>query len=171
VPMLWHYPAGLGREGKRLDAVISSEDLMPTLLGLCGVAIPKSVEGLDYSGYLRGGENPNGDNAALISCVAPFGEWSRKAGGREFRGVRTGRYTYVRDLNGPWLMYDDEKDPYQMDNLVKEEGAADVRGKLDALLRRKLKAAGDEFKPAAFYLEKWGYKDRVDATGTLPTKP
>jgi arylsulfatase A-like enzyme len=170
-PMLWHYPAGLGRDGKRLDAVISSEDLMPTLLGLCGVAIPKSVEGLDYSGYLRGGENPNGDNAALISCVAPFGEWSRKAGGREFRGVRTGRYTYVRDLNGPWLLYDDEKDPYQMVNLAKEDDAADVRLKLDALLQRRLKAAGDEFKPAAFYLDKWGYKDRVDDTGTLPTKP
>ena len=109
---------------------------MPTLLGLCGVEIPKSVEGLDYSGYLRGGENPNRDNAALISCVAPFGEWNRKAGGREFRGVRTGRYTYVRDLNGPWLLYDDEKDPYQMDNIVKEEGAADVRMKLDTLLQR-----------------------------------
>jgi arylsulfatase A-like enzyme len=171
VPMLWHYPAALGRDGKRLDAVINSEDLMPTLLGLCGAEIPKSVEGLDYSGYLRGGENPNSDNAALISCVAPFGEWSRKAGGREFRGVRTGRYTYVRDRTGPWLLYDDEKDPYQMRNLVNDNDAASAQAKLDALLHRRLKAAGDEFKPADYYLAKWGYKDRVDATDTLPTKP
>ena len=29
---------------------------------------------------------------------------------------------------------------------------------------RRLKAAGDEFKPADFYLAKWGYKDRVKTT-------
>jgi arylsulfatase A-like enzyme len=172
VPMLWHYPAGLGAGGKRLDAVISSEDLMPTLLGFCGVAIPKSVEGLDYSTYMRGvAENPNVGNAALISCVAPFGEWNRKAGGREFRGVRTARYTYVRDLNGPWLLYDDEADPYQMTNLVGTPAAAEVQAKLETLLQNRLKSAHDDFKPAEFYLAKWGYKDRVDATGTLPTKP
>ena len=71
VPMIWHYPAALGAAGKRVDAMLGSEDLMPTLLGLCGVAIPKSVEGLDYSGMLRGGANPNAENAALIHCVAP----------------------------------------------------------------------------------------------------
>jgi arylsulfatase A-like enzyme len=170
--MLWHYPAGLGTGGKRLDAVISSEDLMPTLLGFCGVAIPKSVEGLDYSTYMRGvAENPNVGNAGLISCVAPFGEWNRKAGGREFRGVRTARYTYVRDLNGPWLLYDDEADPYQMTNLVGTPAAAEVQAKLETLLQDRLKSAHDDFKPAEFYLAKWGYKDRVDATGTLPTKP
>jgi hypothetical protein len=85
--------------------------------------------------------------------------------------VRTGRYAYVRDLTGPWLLYDDEKDPYQMHNLVKDAAAVDVQANLDALLQRRLKAAGDEFKPADYYLAKWGYKDRVDATGTLPTKP
>ena len=34
-------------------------------------------------------------------------------------------YTYVRDLSGPWLLYDDEKDPYQINNLVKDEDAVD----------------------------------------------
>ena len=28
-----------------------------------------------------------------------------------------------------------------------------------------------DFKPADYYLEKWGYKDRLDRTGALPTKP
>jgi len=39
------------------------------------------------------------------------------------------------------------------------------------LLQKRLAAAHDDFKPADYYLAKWGYKDRVDATGTLPTKP
>ena len=169
VPMLWHFPAKLGADGKQLDAILSSEDLMPTLLGLCDLKVPDSVEGLDYSRYMTGGENPNRENAALISCPAPFGEWSRNAGGREYRGLRTLRYTYVRDLNGPWLLYDDDKDPYQNQNLVDVPEAAAVQAKLDALLNERLKAAKDDFLPAKELIAKWGYP--VDASGTLPTAP
>jgi arylsulfatase A-like enzyme len=171
VPMLWHYPAGLGATGKKLDALVASEDVMPTLLGLCGVAIPKSVEGLDYSGYLKGGASPNRDNAALISCVAPFAEWNRLVGGKEYRGVRTERYTYVRDLKGPWLLYDDEKDPYQQKNLLGVAEAAELQARLDALLNERLKSAGDSFEPGDRYLAKWRYKDRVNAQGALSTEP
>lgn len=169
VPMLWHFPAALGNSGKRLDAVISSEDLMPTLLSLCGIPSPASVEGLDYSGYMRGGENPNPENAALISCVAPFGEWSRQNGGLEFRGLRTLRYTYVRDLAGPWLLYDNDNDPYQDDNLANRPQAAPEQARLDDLLRHRLNAAHDEFLQAERYVQQWRYP--VDNTGTLPTKP
>ena len=171
VPMLWHYPAGLGSNGKHVDVPLSTEDVMPTLLGLCDVPIPKSVEGLDYSGYMKGGENPNPDNAALISCIAPFAEWNRLVGGKEYRGVRTTRYTYVRDLKGPWLLYDNERDPYQQRNLVDAPEAREVQAQLGSLLNARLKAAGDEFKPADYYLAKWGYKDRVNAQGTLPSVP
>jgi arylsulfatase A-like enzyme len=130
------------------------------------------VQGLDYSRYMRGqGENPNRDDAAVISCVTPFAEYSREAGGKEYRGLRTGRYTYVRDLNGPWLLYDDEADPYQQHNLVNAPGAAKVQAKLDALLARRLRDNGDAFAPGDAYLEKWGYEDRVGKNGALPTKP
>src|SRR3954471_18967342 len=76
VPMLWHYPAALGSDGRRSNAVISSEDAMPTLLSLCGLPIPGS-EGIDYSRHMKGGENPNRDNAAIIACMSPFSEWNR----------------------------------------------------------------------------------------------
>jgi arylsulfatase A-like enzyme len=146
---------------------MGTEDILPTLLGLCGIEIPKSIQGLDYSAYLKGsGPNPNADNAALIECVAPFGEWTRPKGGKEFRGVRTVRYTYVRDLSGPWLLFDDEKDTYQQDNLVGKPEAAEIQKQLDEVLNRKLKAAGDEFLPAEKYVAKWGWK--VDKNGTAP---
>ena len=77
VPLLMHWPKGLGVKARQLDAPINSEDLMPTLLGLCGVPIPKTVEGLDYSRYIRGGRNP-GDGATVILCASPFGEWVRR---------------------------------------------------------------------------------------------
>jgi arylsulfatase A-like enzyme len=168
VPLLLHWPAGLGTRGRKLDALINSEDFMPTILGLCGVSIPRTVEGLDYSDYLCGGKNPS-DGATLISCAAPFGQWTRKGGGREYRGIRTLRYTYVRDLTGPWLLFDDRKDPGQMNNLLGTRGGAGLRKKLDAMLDRKLAEAHDEFLPAEEYIRKWGYT--VDGEGTVPYEP
>jgi len=168
VPLMFHWPRGLKSAPRQRDALINSEDLMPTLLGLCRVAIPKTVSGIDFSKYLKGGKDPS-DGVALLSCVAPFGNWDRRQGGKEFRGLRTRRYTYVRDLNGPWLLFDNQTDPEQRENLVNQPNAAVIQAELETILQRKLKAAGDEFLPGAAYIQRWGY--RVDANGTVPVEP
>jgi arylsulfatase A-like enzyme len=168
VPLIIRWPKGLGAKARQLDAPINSEDFMPTLLGLCGVPIPKTVEGLDYSRYMRGGRNPS-EGATVILCASPFGQWLRRDGGKEYRGVRTTRYTYVRDLNGPWLLYDNQEDSYQAHNLANQPAYARLQNKLDALLTRKLKERHDEFLPGDAYVKKWGYK--VDANGTVPYEP
>ena len=168
VPMLIRWPAGLGKEARQLSAPINSEDVMPTLLGLAGVPTPASVEGLDFSGHLRGGPAP-GDGATVLTCVAPFGEYERLKGGREYRGVRTARHTYIRDLAGPWLLFDNETDPYQQHNLIGDPAAAQLQSDLDAQLQRKLKASADAFLPGADYIAKWGWP--VDAKGTVPYTP
>jgi len=165
VPFLLSWPGGLGEGPRSLEAPIDAPDLMPTLLGLCGIAVPDSVEGLDYSGYIQGGENP-GDNAALLMCPHPFGQWTRRNGGKECRGVRTPRYTYMRDLDGPWLLFDNEQDPFQLDNLVDRLEHADVQAELDALLQKKLADTHDDFRPSAEYIAQWGYP--VTASGTVP---
>lgn len=165
VPLLIRYPRLLAEDGKTVDGLINSEDLMPTLLGLAGVPIPASVEGKDFSRCMQGGNDPT-DGAALITCPAPFGEWPRARGGREYRGVRTRRYTYVRTLDGPWLLYDNEADPYQLDNLIGKPQHADLQNELDALLHRKLQYSGDRFLSAGAYIAKWGYQ--VDESGTVP---
>jgi arylsulfatase A-like enzyme len=167
VPMLVRWPAGLGEKGVTLDAPINSEDVMPTLLGLCGFEIPESAEGIDYSGYMKGGKNPS-DGATVIQCVAPFGEWERRKGGREYRGVRTTRYTYVRDLKGPWLLFDNQEDSYQTNNLIDVGAHSALQAEMEALLRRKLAERRDEFRPAAEYIAQWGYE--VDANGTVPIR-
>ncbi|MGC8668058.1 MAG: sulfatase family protein [Chthonomonadales bacterium] len=165
VPLLVHWPVRLGRKALCLSAPMQTEDILPTLLGLCHIPVPPSVEGTDYSRYLTGGPDPS-DGAALISCPAPFGQWDRAHGGREYRAIRTRRYTYARDLNGPWLLFDNVKDPYQMHNLVNTPEAARIQARLEQVLRKKLRQTGDMFLPAGEYIRKWGY--RVDATGTVP---
>jgi arylsulfatase A-like enzyme len=165
IPFLLRYPALLGTEGRTLDIPINAPDVMPTLLGLSGLPVPKTVEGTDFSGVLLGWASP-AQYAALISCPAPFGQWKRARGGREYRGVRTARYTYCRDLNGPWLLFDNEKDPYQLENLCNKPEHAALQEKLDALLARKLEETNDEFLSGWDYIKKWGYE--VDASGTAP---
>ncbi|MBN1579352.1 MAG: sulfatase [Anaerolineae bacterium] len=166
VPFLLRYPALLGRTGRQVDGLIDAPDIMPTLLGLCGIAAPGTVEGLDYSGYLQGGDDPS-DGAALIMCPQPFGQWTASQhGGRAYRGLRTQRYTYTRTLDGPWLLYDNDRDPYQLENLVGKTAYAGLVDELDGWLQRKLDATGDAFLPGLAYIRQWGYT--VDETGTVP---
>lgn len=165
VPFLLRYPAALGTQGRTIDMPINTPDIMPTLLGLSGIQIPDTVEGTDFSGVLKGTERPNND-AALISCPSPFGQWSKKRGGREYRGLRTRRYTYVRDLNGPWLLYDNKRDPYQLNNLCDKSGHRELQKKMDSILSQKLKQTNDEFLPGRQYIKKWGHS--VNETGTVP---
>jgi hypothetical protein len=105
----------------------------------------------------------------VLMCVAPFGEWERRLGGKEYRGLRSTRYTYVRDLNGPWLLFDNAADPEQRHNLVADPGHAALQAEMDALLFRKLRERNDEFLPGDRYIKKWGWK--VDANGTAPYAP
>src|SRR5690606_6443079 len=52
VPFVLRYPRKLGRQQRCLDAPFGTVDLMPTLLSLCGVETPATVEGLDFSRYI-----------------------------------------------------------------------------------------------------------------------
>lgn len=164
IPFLLRYPAVHGKSGKTIDMPINTPDIMPTLLGLSGIAIPESVEGKDFSGVIKRTQPPDND-AALIMCPVPFHQWSYKRGGREYRGVRTRRYTYVRDLNGPWLLYDNQKDPYQLNNLCNDPKYAQIQQELERILSRKLKETNDQFLTGAEYMAKWNYQwDGNDAS-------
>ena len=143
-----------GAAPRVMTTPLNAPDLMPTLLKLCGVPVPPTVEGEDLSAILLG-RRPDQDRAALIACYKPFHEWRN---GREYRGVRTARYTYVRDLNGPWLMFDNLGDPYQLRNLVDSAEAADLRRELERKLNDQLQAARDEFLPGAEYMRRFGIR-------------
>lgn len=167
VPFIARWPKGNLIE-RKLSAPMGTPDILPTLLGLCGLEIPDTAEGTDRSAWLAGRE-PDEDRAALISCVSPFGEWTRENGGREYRGVRTKRYTYVRTLDGPWMLFDNQTDPYQQRNLIGDPELATTQSRLETQLQAELSRYKDEFLPGADYIAQWGYK--VNERGTVPYKP
>lgn len=168
VPMLFRPPASLGIKPLRTGATMNTEDVMPTLLSLCGLPVPSSVEGLDFTGAMRGGADPSG-GTTIVRCLSPFGEFTRRRGGREYRALRSARHTYVRDLQGPWLLYDNQADPYQLRNLIGQASHARVQEEMDAALRLKLAGQRDEFLPGPAYIRKWNYL--VDTNETARYTP
>ncbi|GMQ24416.1 sulfatase [Algoriphagus sp. oki45] len=163
VPMLIRYPEKLANRSRRIKNPIGTPDLLPTLLGLSGVKIPESVEGRDFSEELLSGKDISSDGA-LIMLPVPFHEWRFGNGGREYRGIRTERYTYAKDLKGPWLLYDNETDPYQMNNLAGKPEYQELQGQMEKLLMKKLAERKDEFLSADDYMTRWNYLyDRNDS--------
>ncbi|MBN1108137.1 MAG: sulfatase [Bacteroidales bacterium] len=165
VPLLVKYPAVLGNKGRNTDMLIGTPDLMPTILGLCRLPVPSSAEGDDKSAVVTG-RSKDRTNAVLVACYHPFGQYTRNIGGKEFRGVRTKQYTYVRDLKGPWLLFDNLRDPYQMTNLVNDPSTSKIRKRLERDLSNLLVKTDDEFLNGEEYIKKWGYT--IDETGTVP---
>ncbi len=158
VPFLVRVP---GQGAGKTDALLNAHDILPTLLGLCGVEIPDTVDGKDFSIVLDGGPDPSG-GAALIASFYPLWE---AGGGREYRGVRTRRHTYTRTLEGPWHLYDNDDDPYQLTNLVDDPAHSELRSDLERTLQRLLDEQGDALERGMDYVRRWRYT--TDATGRV----
>ena len=164
VPFLIRVP---GATAKTIDVPLGSPDIMPTLLGLCNIPAPSTCEGEDLSDEILGTVAPPSDRACLLLNPAPF---ASKVNFKEWRGVRTKRYTFVRRLNPesqPWLLYDNQADPYQLNNLVNnpdyEAIQADLNQKLDQLLCQ----TGDAFQTRDELLTRTGYIDILRSDGAV----
>ncbi len=180
VPLLIRFPRRFGPKGKQPPTFINTPDILPTLLGLCDIDIPESIDGTDYSTYISeyitasdspvspANETKAPADCALLACQSPFGQFTREVGGREYRGLRTSRYTYVSDLDGPWLLYDNDNDPYQLTNLAKDDTKNELIKELDTQLSQKLTQHDDALLPGIELLKKFHYADDVDETGTMP---
>jgi arylsulfatase A-like enzyme len=141
VPFIVRWPGKIkpGRD----DLLLSVPDVMPSLLGLMGIAdrIPQSVQGTDYSGVMLGKPAARPDSALYlhISPLAP-------QQGR--RGLRTPRYTFVvrRAAGGQqFILHDNQKDPYQLKNIAGENAA--LVQELIKELNRWLARTGDPWAP------------------------
>jgi arylsulfatase A-like enzyme len=152
VPFVASQPGTLPA-GHVADALLNVPDLMPTLLGQLELDCPDAVDGEDLSFALRGaaGVEPT---SAFIANPVPFMP-DREV--PEWRGVRTKTHTYVATLQGPWLLFDNQSDPYQRRNLINAPSVAALQSDLQAELRRWLQRLDDEFLPLEAYVERFGF--------------
>ena len=83
----------------------------------------------------------------------------------QYRGVRTERYTYVRTIEGPWILYDNRTDPYQMTNLIDRPEMKEIQAKLEEMLVAHMEKIGDEILPNEAYYKKFNLD--VDERGKI----
>jgi arylsulfatase A-like enzyme len=168
VPFLIRLPGRDKHRGSRINAPITTPDILPSLLGLSGINIPKSVEGRDLSGMIKA-PDPREDRAALFMSVCPF---DVNYPDKEYRAIRTARYTYARTPEGPFMLFDNQDDPYQMKNLIDKPEFANLQRELDNQLNRELINIHDaNFKSRDYYLKKWGLelnKDHIIEFRSIP---
>jgi arylsulfatase A-like enzyme len=152
IPFLVRYPRKLGKSGKKISQPMNSPDVMPTLLGLAGIPVPAGVQGIDFSKLMLTGQQGGVPQSAFINN--PVSTFQLLQHGIDaYRGVRTERYTYVRAIEGPWLLYDNQQDPYQKHNLIGKSEAKAIQPGLDAEMNMWLKRLGDLFLPGVHYLQ------------------
>lgn len=147
-------PCIIGWKGKtihqRSKEVFNSIDLMPSLLGMMQVPIPSSVDGHDFSPLIFG-KNFVAPEFAFLTF--DFGGIKELKASRYWRAVYSKRYTYVlcginayRIFSKDGLvLYDREKDPYQIHPIYKGMGYDKVIERLHFELVKKLKKTGDPF--------------------------
>jgi arylsulfatase A-like enzyme len=147
IPFILRYPRAVAA-GTVTDALLAPIDIMPTLLGLAGLPCPGSVDGVNLAHAAQGKSGEERDALLLMKMLPGGNPWIAN-GVREWRGVRTKRYTYARLLDrGPWLLYDNEADPYQMRNLATDADQAERIRQFESRMAELLEEANDPVDPA-----------------------
>jgi hypothetical protein len=139
VPGILRYRAKV-KPGRTTEALLSHVDLAPTLLGLCGLAVPEDMQGTDLSGVALG-QTAAGPAAVLLQIFVPY---AGVATPRPWRGLRTRHDLYARTEDGPWLLYDLAEDPYELKNLIHDPPFA-IGELVDVELALWMRLTGDSW--------------------------
>jgi len=172
VPFLLSYPKVV-QSGTVFRFPISVIDVMPTLLGLAGVDVPDTVEGVNLAPYICGDRTDPPESVLFMNpCSFEIGDArgedqypTFQGKQMQYRGVRTDRYTYVRTIEGPWLLYDNLADPYQMNNLIDRPEMTAVQDQLESMLKGHMEKIGDEILPNETYYKRLNLN--VDQRGKI----
>ena len=140
VPCIVRYPRKI-KAGRKSEAFFTHVDYAPTLLSLCGIGIPKATQGTDLAPTVLG--KPQRTPASAFFQI--FGPSRLDGVAAGWRGIRNARYTYARYEEKPWLLYDNESDPYQLHNLVDDRASRSVVNELDVQLTAWMKRTGDSW--------------------------
>jgi arylsulfatase A-like enzyme len=140
VPGVLRFPQRI-RPGRRLDVFFTHVDMGPTLLALCGLPVPREMQGADVSGALTGQERA-AHHSAYFQVFAPYHIPTVPFA---WRGVRNDRYMYARSKRQPWVLYDLQRDPYELKNLADDPAARGIREQMEKELGEWMERSEDSW--------------------------
>lgn len=125
-PLIVRYPP-LVRASSRIEPLVVSVDIAPTILDVAGAPISDQIQGRSLMPLFQG---PVADwrESLLVEFYTyenPF-PWLVDM---DYRAIRTDRYKYIHWMQHPGEneLYDLVEDPYEMENRIDDPGLAGVR--------------------------------------------
>jgi len=129
VPWMIRYP-GVIKPGSVSDAWVVNVDNAPTILDMAHVKIPEDMQGRSLLPVFKG----NAPADWRKSMYYHYYEFAPPHWVMSHYGIRTERYKliYYYPIN-QWELFDLQKDPHEMDNLIKKGGMEVAQGYEDVL--------------------------------------
>jgi len=132
IPLMLRFPQRL-EPGRSAGVLASTVDLAPTLLSLCGVTVPQSMQGRDLTR-----EQPQA--VYTMGALGTAGEWRMLVRGLDKLVVdRQQNITHLYNLGA---------DPDEMENHARDPAFDLKRDELRALLKDWMRRTGDGFDPS-----------------------
>ena len=160
VPFLVRWPGKI-RGNTKTDALLGTADIMPTLLSMLGLPVPRDVEGKDLSGAALG-KGKADKEAAHMQGMGATAAW---VDGTEWRALRDHEYTYAiyrRDRKE--LLFNNRQDPFQRKDLAEDRGQATLLKHYRELSERWRKEQNDTFEACSWYEPRWTTNRNITGT-------
>ena len=142
VPFIVRWPGRIPA-ASRPAPLFGAIDMFPTLCALAGLPVPSHCAGQDFSPWLRGGHGPDPESQFIMHISKRHASGGVKHPAPLFRGVTTGRWTYAAYPDRPWCLFDNQEDPFQLDNRIDDPALRPVRERLHAMTGDWVRIAHD----------------------------
>ena len=132
-PLIMRLPKGFDRRGD-ITEMVQNIDYAPTFLELAGVEIPSDIQGVSLVPLLKGKQPENWRKALYYH----FYEYPAEHMVKRHYGVRTDPYKLIHFYNDidAWELYDLEKDPAEMHNVINDPAYSEVLADMQAELKK-----------------------------------
>ena len=111
IPVIIRYPKEIRQSTTNNNALVSTIDIMPTLLDLAGVGIPKGIDGKSFKKQIL----ESGVSTNEFDIVFSQNQFGRMVRYDEFKYVRSVVYGITYEI-----LYDIDKDPTESKNLLED---------------------------------------------------
>ena len=133
MPMVMRWPGHIKPE-TQVTGLTQNIDFAPTFLDMCGIEVPRDMQGVSFRELVETGKKPRDWRKSLYYHYYEFPGFHSV---RAHYGVKMERYKlmhfYVEDK---WELYDLKTDPTEMHNLYGKQGMEKVTAELMAELAR-----------------------------------